>query len=226
MIMGSCKEMLRVVGVIVVLSSVLVGCGGGATGGGGSVYSAWTWISGSDTVNQSGDYGAKGAAIASNIPGARFGAVPWTDSSDNLWLFGGMGYDGAGTYGSLNDLWKYDGVNWTWVSGSNTVNQSGTYGAQGVAAASNVPGARLGSISWIDGSGNLWLFGGYGYDSAGAIDDLNDLWRFDGTNWTWISGSDTGAQGGNYGTKGIAAGSNVPGARYGAGAWIDSSNNL
>jgi hypothetical protein len=35
------------------------------------------------------------------------------------------------------------------------------------------------SSSWIDSSGNLWLFGGFGTDSGGlAYVNLNDLWRF------------------------------------------------
>ena len=73
---------------------------------------------------------------------------------------------------------------WTWVSGSDTGDQSGTYGTLGVADGANVPGARYGSVSWTDASGNLWLFGGRGYDSSGAVGRLNDLWNFDGTNWT------------------------------------------
>jgi hypothetical protein len=75
-------------------------------------------------------------------------------------------------------LWKFDGTNWKWVSGSNVTNQSGVYGAIGVASGSNIPGARTGSICWKDGSGNFWLFGGYGYDSTGSIGDLNDLWKY------------------------------------------------
>jgi len=66
-------------------------------------------------------------------------------------------------------------VEWTWVSGSNTVDQSGVYGPE---ASSKVPGARDGAVSWIDGSGNFWLFGGQGYDSTGNWDVLNDLWRY------------------------------------------------
>ena len=64
----------------------------------------------------------------------------------------------------MNDLWRYDPATnmWTWMSGSNTVNQAGVYGTKGVPDAANVPGARESSISWTDGSGNLWLFGGYG----------------------------------------------------------------
>ncbi len=41
-----------------------------------------------------------------------------------------------------------------------------------------VPGARYYSISWIDGYGNLWLFGGLGYDASGSLGFLNDLWKF------------------------------------------------
>ena len=34
-------------------------------------------------------------------------------------------------------------------------------------------------MSWIDASGNLWLFGGDGYDSVGTQDEyLNDLWKY------------------------------------------------
>jgi hypothetical protein len=40
-----------------------------------------------------------------------------------------------------------------------------------------VPGARTHPNSWIDGSGNLWLFGGQGR-SASSSSRLNDLWKF------------------------------------------------
>ena len=55
----------------------------------------------------------------------------WTDAAGNFWLFGGNGYDSAGTSGYLNDLWKYSAGQWTWMGGSNVVNQQGTYGTQG-----------------------------------------------------------------------------------------------
>ena len=138
----------------------------------------WTWISGSNSVNQSGSYGTQGVASSTNVPGARERAISWTDASGNLWLFGGYGYDGVGNRESLNDLWKYDGVNWTWVSGSNTGGQLGSYGIQGTAAVTNVPKARSFSISWTDAWGNLWLFGGRSYDSSGDLVLLNDLWGF------------------------------------------------
>jgi hypothetical protein len=43
----------------------------------------------------------------SNVPGARYVAISWTDGSGNLWLFGGQGYDSSGSDGYLNDLWEY-----------------------------------------------------------------------------------------------------------------------
>jgi hypothetical protein len=47
-----------------------------------------------------------------------------------------------------------------------------------VAAAGNLPGGRVFPLSWVDGSGGLWMFGGYGADVNGAHYDLNDLWKF------------------------------------------------
>ena len=188
--------------------------------------SNWTWVSGSNVINQKGIYGLPGIAAVGNTPGARWGAVSWVDSSGKLWLFGGSGYDASGSWGNLNDLWKFDGSNWTWVSGSNFANQTGVYGTQGAAAASNVPGGRENAVSWIDGGGKLWLFGGYGYDSAGSTGYLNDLWNFDGSNWVWVSGSNIVAQKGVYGTQEAVAASNVPGGRDGAVSWVDGGGKL
>ena len=190
----------------------------------------WTWVSGSNMVNQAGIHGTAGTADPSNVPGARGGAASWLDSQGNPWLFGGVGFDSSGNSGSLNDLWRYDPttLQWTWVSGSNIADQIGVYGTRDTAGPSNVPGARRGAVSWIDSSGKLWLFAGYGFDSAGFGGRLNDLWRFDPTTleWTWVSGSNTTDQTGIYGTRGTAGPSNVPGARYGAISWIDPGGKL
>src|SRR5258706_512324 len=235
----------------------------------------WTWVSGADTTGQAGVYGTQGTASPSNVPGARFQSASWIDSNGNLWLFGGVTgnsqgvrfllndlwkYDGsnwtwmggantsgqAGVYGTqgtaspsnvpgaragaaygpLNDLWKFDGTNWTWVSGADTVLQVGIYGTRGTASPANVPGARSNSISWTDKNGTLWLFGGTGFDARGADVLFNDLWKFDGSNWTWVSGSSATNQAAVYGTRGEASSSNVPSARAYSSSWIDSSGNL
>ena len=138
----------------------------------------WTWVKGDNTVNQLGVYGTQGTAAAGNKPGSRSGSVSWTDASGNLWLFGGFGNAASG-YNFLNDLWKYNPATneWTWVKGDNTNEQVGVYGTQGTAAAGNNPGSRYGSVSWKEASGNLWLFGGYGYAAIG-YGNLNDLWKY------------------------------------------------
>ena len=190
----------------------------------------WTWVSGGNVDNASGVYGTLGTGSIGNVPGARQAASSWTDSSGNLWLFGGVGYDSIGAVGNLNDLWRYSpssGV-WTWIGGGSADNASGVYGTLGSASAGNVPGARQAASSWIDASGNLWLFGGVGNDSAGAVGNLNDLWRYSPSSrqWTWVSGGKALNASGVYGTQGTAAASTVPGARYSASSWIDSSGNL
>jgi N-acetylneuraminic acid mutarotase len=187
---------------------------------------SWTWVNGSNLNQQAGVYGTKGIASPANAPGARTNSVSWIDSSGNPWLFGGFGSDSVGAQGELNDLWKFDGTNWTWVSGSNVISQPGVYGTKAMPSSSNVPGSRFTAISWIDKTGNLWLFGGNGTDSTGAQGNLNDLWKFNGTNWTWVSGSNGISQPGVYGTKGTPSSSNVPGVRNSAVSWIDNGDNL
>jgi len=118
---------------------------------------------------------------------------------------------------------------WTWMSGSATKYQAGAYGIKGVAAPSNVPGARLGAASWTDSGGKLWLFGsGDGLDGAGRFSVLNDLWMYDPVSgeWTWVSGSNLGYDPGHYGTRGVAAPANIPGARGGGMTWTDSDGKL
>lgn len=212
----------------------------------------WTWVSGASTLPGGNNacspavYGTLGVASPSNIPGGRQFAASWTDSSGKFWLFGGPGCDSNGTQGLLNDLWKYDPVinQWTWMGGGNQAASGtrGTYGAQGVPAANNIPGGRWNydSGSWADANGNLWLFGGEGYDSLGARGYLNDLWKFTpATNqWTWVSGSSTVgtdncyqprtecAQSSAYGALGQPAPGNVPGGRIGAVGATDSKGNV
>ena len=147
----------------------LAGCGTGSSGPQGE----WTWVGGSSTVNQVSVYGVEGTPAASNTPGGRQFTVGWSDTSGNFWLFGGLSaQNGTNIY--FNDLWKYSNGQWTWMSGSNLYNQPGIYGTMGVAAPSNVPGARIQANGWTDPTGNLWLFGGFGFDSTGQYGFLND----------------------------------------------------
>ena len=145
------------------VDNVTVACGGSGQ---------WTWEGGLNTANGSGVYGTQGAAAASNVPGARYDSSSWTDSSGNFWMFGGYGYDATGVLGALErsvaiqsehravDLgqWRQRGSM-----------PAGSTARRAPPRPAIVPGARYSASSWIDSSGNLWLFGGYGYDSAGAV---------------------------------------------------------
>jgi len=186
----------------------------------------WTWVGGASSTDAKGTYGMLGTAGALDAPGARLLGSYAVDASGTFWLFGGFGVDSAGGRGYLNDLWKYNAGQWTWVSGSqvgDSPTASAVYGkfpaTPGSGGPTYVPGGRESACAWVDGSGNFWVFGGWGYDGAGAQNYLNDLWKFDGTSWTWESGSSTANLPGVYGMQGTASLSNVPGARWNPLGW-------
>jgi len=137
----------------------------------------WTWIKGDSTINSTGVYGTVGAADVNNKPGARYTGVSWTDNNGDLLLFGGYGY-ANGVEGYLNDLWKYNlSTNkWEWIKGDNSTDQMAVYGMQGMPSVINKSGARTSCVSWTGGNGDLWLFGGYGFDTNDP-GILNDLWK-------------------------------------------------
>jgi N-acetylneuraminic acid mutarotase len=207
----------------------------------------WAWMGGSSVLThqssgekgQPGVYGTQGQPSAANIPGGRLGAVSWTDKDGNFWLFGGGGLDSAETFGFLNDLWEFDPSTkeWTWVSGSNTIpafngGQPGIYGQQGTPAATNTPGGRSGAEGSTDANGNLWLFGGAGFDAVGTNGNLNDLWEFSPSTreWTWVGGSSNlgvnGTVPGVYGTLGSLTAGSFPGSRNNGAAWTSKDGSL
>ena len=185
----------------------------------------WTWVHGSSTAIPVSNYGTQGVSSPSNSLPGRSGSMTWTDAAGNLWVFGGFN----GNY--FLDLWRFSRSTsqWTWMKGNSLSNQNGAYGSQGVAGSGNAPGSRQGGATWIDSSGRMWLFGGFGYPASGTTTGvLNDLWRYDPAtnNWTWISGSTVISANGTYGTQGAAAPANTPGARQFATSWIDTVGNL
>jgi hypothetical protein len=189
----------------------------------------WTWVSGSNTINQAGNYGTLGTAAPTNVPGGRETAAAWLDNSGNFWLFGGFDLDSKGNPAALNDLWEFKAGQWTWLSGANVANQTGTYGVQGVGASTNVPGARWSSAAWADHNGNLWLFGGQGYDSSGN-GSLGDLWEYTGGQWIWVKGPASVDQAGVYGqAPGLTIFpyvGNYPGSRFAPAFWVDNKNQF
>jgi hypothetical protein len=169
----------------------------------------WTWVLGSKTANQTGVYGLQplvgppnttGAAgtvgltggTAGTFPGSRWGASGWVDQGGNFWLFGGWGLDSTATNGNgaLNDFWVYvpnatagQPGTWTWIKGTNTGSDNGVYGVLTRPYLTYyvwTPGGRSNATHWIDNQGQLWLFGGEGYDSTSTSGSgyLNDLWRY------------------------------------------------
>lgn len=227
----------------------LAACGGGSTNTSTTpppppppaIHNEWAWMNGSQTTDQPGSYGAQGAFSAGNSPGARIWACSWTDTSGNLWLFGGYGFATTSTMGDFNDLWEYSNGQWAWMGGLNhgvgfgLGNQPGIYGTMGVPSPANQPGARDSATCWTDTQGNFWLYGGSGFDSTGTAGNLGDLWKYSNGEWTWMAGSNIAAQPGIagawqgaavYGTEGVAAPGNTPGMRQLASGWADASGNL
>jgi PKD repeat protein len=188
----------------------------------------WTWMKGSTVNNAGGVFGIQGVADPNNTPPALYEAIEWTDLDGNFWLFGGL--QGFGT--EINTLWKFDPVNneWTWMKGSSTCCQAGTYGTMGIPSPSNIPGARAwGSCAWVDNDGLLWLYGGIGSDGVGSYEVLSDLWKYDiATNeWTWVNGPSQLTVPVAYGTINVPSPSNHPGARAESNAaWTDANNNF
>lgn len=192
----------------------------------------WTWMGGTTLLDQNGIYGTLGVPAASNLPGGRYSGRGVADASGNFWLFGGFGYDAAtNNAGELNDMWRYNTSTnqWTWINGSNMIDQLGTYGTLGQPAASNQPGGRESHHLWIDANATMWMFGGFGYVGSGQFaNQVSDLWKYNlATNqWTWMKGPSTQTATGVYGTQGVSNPANIPGARKSAASWIDGANNL
>jgi len=184
----------------------------------------WKWVSGDNRIGRPASYGTKGLPLPSNVPEGAGEAATWIDSEDIIWLFGGRTVNGQ----VLNALWKFDTtrLEWIWVSGSDHADAQASYGTKGAASPSNVPGARRSAFSWQGASGELWLFGGYGFSAASGY--LNDLWRFDPATleWAWMSGSSEVDQAGLYGRKGVGSSSNFPGGRAAGVSWKNSQGEL
>lgn len=193
----------------------------------------WTWVSGGLPAGQVGVYGTMGQAAATNVPGSRNFASGTVDASGHFWLFGGFACNtSCSTQGHSNDLWMFNPttLQWTWEGGTQNLNAAGNAGTEFVTASSNDPGGRYEASLWSDAAGNLWLFGGFGFDTGGSSGELNDLWEFDATTlqWTFMGGSPTaaGAQTPTYGVLGTPLTTNIPGGRYSASAWNALSGNF
>jgi hypothetical protein len=184
----------------------------------------WTWVHGDTTVGNYVNYGVQGVPATTNLPAGEYEGCEWTDKNGKFWYFGG-------TVAYHNNLWKFDPLinMWTWKKGPGVLYNTGTFGVQGVPSPNNNPAARgYGPASWVDTSGNLWMYGGFHYIAA-QYNLLNDLWKYDiSTNmWTWMSGSSVSNQLPVHGVLGVPSIFNTLGARAELGCtWTDNENNL
>jgi hypothetical protein len=184
----------------------------------------WLWMSGSSNSFPAPSYGTMGISSPTNQPGGRNSYTAYKDLEGNFWIFGGIKYGSSQEY--YNDLWRFDPVTieWTWMSGTNIVNNGGSAGPLCASDSSYMPDSRGENRTyWTDDCGNLWHFGGGQY-----IDYFNDLWtyRSDSNDWTFVKGSLSANQFGVYGIQGVPDVANVPGARIGAPSWRDTSGNF
>ncbi|MFT7196394.1 MAG: hypothetical protein ACI83W_000751, partial [Marinoscillum sp.] len=160
-----------------------------------------TWIGGDNAVDQTPTQPTR--------PGARFGSSQWTDRDGNLWLFGGEG-NSESVEGYLNDLWKYNiqEGSWIWKGGSKGTSTTNTQ---------SKPGARRAAMSWTDQNGDFWMYGGRDVNAS----RLSDLWKFTVSteSWTLVSGSLSGNSQSKY-YQSTSSDIIRPGGRSHASGWF------
>ena len=61
--------------------------------------------------------------------------------------------------GSLSDVWSFDGIDWTWISGSRVSAEYPVYGVKGVSSEDNRPPGGGNIAKWVVND-TLYLYGG------------------------------------------------------------------
>jgi hypothetical protein len=181
-------------------------------------------MAGSGLVGAAGLPGPAPDASPPNLVGA---GATWVDAQGRLWLFGGF-QNGAGVAGTLGDLWRFDGTGWTLLRGPGRRDDPSQAhrGTRGLADPANFPTPRYSAVTWVDRAGAFWMYGGVGYDDQGQHGTLGDLWRFDGSLWTWMGGPTSIDPPASYGSKGVAAEANQPVTVGNATAWPDGDGGV
>lgn len=190
---------------------------------------SWTFIempgqAGGNVNKQPANYTGSGP----KHPGSRAYSVSWTDSSGNLWLFGGIGYPLNSTHRSkLSDVWKFDTttLTWEWIIApdkplpADYINNLNTTGSH------PYPAARIYTGAADDGAGKLWIFGG----EQGSPLNLNDLWSYDTTAraWTFHAYQGIPVWGSATSYRSYYEGANVyPGSRQNPACWVDDAGDF
>jgi PKD repeat protein len=186
----------------------------------------WVWMAGTALMNQAAVYGTQGVADSLNNPSGRSSYCKWTSNDGKFWLFGGGNW---GTEKYYADLWMYDPATnyWTWMSGPTSNNVNATAGDLCDSSVTYHPASRFEDRACAkDECGNFWMWGGIHKTSTDK--NVNDLWvyRPEMNDWTYVSGSLTFNNNGQYGTQGQSDPDNVPGSRMGSIMWFDTLGHI
>lgn len=190
----------------------------------------WTWLGGDSTIGaKPGVYGLKGIPSDTTKPGSVIYGGGWMEGTNKIWL------------SNNNLLWNYSLATdqWTWVRGDTstqnpyTITYPGSYGTKGVPSAANQPKPRRFAATWTDTSNTLWMYGGSSSPASTSLpvyyyNFFSDLWKYDPSSaqWTWVQGDSLLERSPVYGTQGVPAAANTPGARHMAASWTDADGSL
>ncbi|MBN8701900.1 MAG: gliding motility-associated C-terminal domain-containing protein [Bacteroidetes bacterium] len=186
----------------------------------------WTWMWGMPAAtNNSPFHAGKGVMGTQNDPGGRSVYAKFINKNE-LYILGSMHASGS----FRNDMWKFniDSLQWTFVNGVITKNDTGSMGAYCTYDSSNLPCAKLENRAcWNDAPCGFFVFGG-SLVKPGSVGYYNDLWRYDIYNdeWAIVSGTQHTSQIHSIGTPGIASIANHPASRSGANAFFGKDGNL
>lgn len=196
----------------------------------------WTMVRGnlpSISSRMAPVYGEKGIPSPANTPGGISNAVTWTDSVNNLWLYGGnmVTPEGVQSYTeNANTVWKYNIASdqWTWVAGNKDFHKPAVYGQLGVASPDAHPGNRSSPFWAADKNGNIFLYGGIVNKNVDEYGPAADLWKFDISTlqWTWLSGTRQLDQPAVYGQRWSSHFGNTPGGRSNGILWVPNDGEI
>lgn len=165
----------------------------------------WQWVAGINKPNQFADTLVNGKDDKGPTPSSRSNATGWYDAKRNtLWLYGGTGYGiSSSEKGGLSDMWSYaiDDGKWMKQNGGFKINtEPDVFSASSTGSKLNSPGRRIGTTSWTDKSGILYLMGGYNQFLREYIHIDRFIWKYDTETNQWSILPQTAAAGIGGGT--------------------------
>jgi gliding motility-associated-like protein len=188
----------------------------------------WTWMSGQNVSPVPTNFGTLGVTSPTNTPGNRWVFNKWTDQQGNFWI-----YSGFQDNGFAGDMWMYNPntLLWTWMAGDSSyvpnlldvVGNLGTFSQQCVPGSNHPPVALEDRACWTDACGRFWSASGANY-----LGLFNTMWFFDPQTlqFTWVTGSLTPNDPGNFGLQNVPAPTNIPPGLGGKHAFKTANGDL